>query len=92
MNPRLTTGVFIIAVSVRVANDLVWAGKATNIAVKLSDLGDRDHPMYISNRVYNRLNDAEKLRLDKKTAIWAKRYWTAKNNAIVYRSNYWREP
>lgn len=73
-------------------SDLVWAGNATNIAVKLSDLGDKDNPMYISNRVYNLLNDEQKQYVHSATAIWEKRYWTAKDNAIVYRTNYWRHP
>ena len=73
-------------------SDLVWAGNATNIAVKLSDLGGRDNPIYISNRVYNLLNDPQKQYIGSTQAIWEKRYWTAKDNAIVYRTNYWRHP
>lgn len=73
-------------------SDLVWAGNATNIAVKLSDLGDKDNPIYITNRVYNLLNDEQKHYLNSTQAIWEKRYWTAKDNAIIYRTSYWRYP
>ena len=73
-------------------SDLVWAGNATNLAVKLSDLGDKDNPIYISNRVYNLLNDEQKQYIGSTQAIWQKRYWTAKDNAIVYSTNYWRHP
>lgn len=73
-------------------SDLVWAGNATNIAVKLSDLGKKEYPIYISNRVFNKLNDEQKHYLKSDTSIWEKRYWTAKDNALVYRTNYWRYP
>lgn len=73
-------------------SDLVWTGNATNIAVKLSDLAGSSSPIYISNRVFNRLNDSEKLYNDKVTTVWAKKYWTAKENAIIYSTNYWRAP
>lgn len=73
-------------------SDLVWAGNATNIAVKLSDIGDKDYPIYITNRVYNLLNIEQKQFLNSTQAIWEKRYWTAKDNALIYRTGYWRYP
>lgn len=71
-------------------SDLVWAGNATNLAVKLSDIGGKDNPIYISNRVYNKLDDTQKKFLDGTTSVWEKRRWVAQNDAIVYCTNYWR--
>lgn len=73
-------------------SDLVWAGNATNIAVKLSDFDDKDNPIYVTNRVYNKLNHEQKHFLNSTQTIWEKCYWTAKDNAIIYRTSYWRSP
>lgn len=73
-------------------SDLVWAGNATNLSVKLNALSSANKPIYVTNRVYNRLNEKNKTYLDSDSSVWEKRYWTAMDNLIVYRTNYWRRP
>lgn len=73
-------------------SDLVWAGNATNLSVKLNALSDEDNPTYITNRVYNKLNDKNLAYLNSDTKIWEKRYWTSMDKMIVYRTSYWRKP
>lgn len=74
------------------SSDLVWAGNATNLSVKLNALSSESNPIYITNRVYNRLDDKNKTYLDSDTNVWEKRYWTKMDDMIVYRTNYWRRP
>lgn len=73
-------------------SDLVWAGNATNISVKLNALSSKSNPIYITNRVYNRLDDKNKTYIDDDGDVWEKRYWIKMNNMIIYRTDYWRKP
>lgn len=73
-------------------SDLVWVGNATNYSVKLSDLASSSTPIYITNSVYNRLISDVKKRLNGEETIWEKRYWTKKDNQLIYRTDYWRKP
>jgi len=69
------------------ANDLLWMGKASNHAAKLSSL-DHDYPTWITEAVYNCLNNECKISPDGRP-MWEARTWRAMKNATIYRSN-WR--
>lgn len=73
-------------------SDLVWAGNATNLSVKLSNLPADTYHLRVTNRVFNKINAKYKKYLDGETDIWEKVYWTDMNDAIIYRSSYWRAP
>lgn len=69
-------------------NDLVWAGNATNYAVKLSSLGEDGYHVYISKDVYSSMNDSSKIGGNPKQDMWEKRFWTKMDNMEIYRSNW----
>lgn len=68
-------------------NDLVWAGNATNYAVKLSSLCSEGHHVYISDAVYRNMNDSSKYGGSPERNMWEKRYWGEKD-MTVYRSSW----
>lgn len=68
-------------------NDLVWAGNATNYAVKLSDLGSSPNRIYISKEVYKKMNDTAKYKsTTEKVDMWEERVWKSMNDEKIYRS------
>lgn len=69
-------------------NDLVWAGNATNYAVKLSSVKDDDLNIFISEEAYNKLHDSSKLGGEPKISMWEKRYWTKMDNMVIYGSHW----
>lgn len=73
---------------VRGDNDLVWIGNAANLAAKLTALS-ADKPTWITKRVYDYLNDAQK-KGPQGEDIWRKRNWSEHNQEEIYSSTYWR--
>lgn len=73
-------------------SDLVWAGNATNLSVKLSNLPVNTYYIRVTDRVFNKINDKYKKRNNGKSNIWEKVYWKDMDNAVIYRSDYWRSP
>jgi len=71
---------------VRGANDLVWVGRAANLAAKLTSLPD-EYASRITVDVYNRLD--ESLKVSEGKAIWEAVNWTDMNNFSIYRSTWW---
>lgn len=69
-------------------NDLVWVGNATNLSVKLADLGEWPNNIYISERVYDKLHGGNKSGDGR--SMWQARKWTALDERRVYRSNWMR--
>jgi class 3 adenylate cyclase len=83
-----TGDLFVARTGIRNANDLVWVGHAANYAAKLSALSEGDYNIYITDDVYNKLNDEAKFYGPDKKPMWEKRSWTARQ-ITVYRSNWW---
>lgn len=73
---------------VRGDNDLVWIGTAANLAAKLTTLS-ADNPTWITKRVYNGLNDSQKLGSQGEN-IWYSWKWSQHNDEDIYSSTYWR--
>lgn len=71
-------------------NDLVWVGNATNISVKLADLGTWPFNIRISKEVFGRLDKGNKTSSDGR-AMWETRTWTAQGGTTIYRSNWLHE-
>lgn len=69
-------------------NDLVWAGNATNYAVKLSSIKDDTLNIFISEKVYRNMTDSSKLGGDQKKEMWEKRLWTLMDKMVIYGSNW----
>ena len=75
----------------RGANDLIWIGRAPNLAAKLSDIREPPYQSFITEPVYNNLHESSKFGGVDKKNMWEERTWTFLNEKIkVYHSNwYW---
>lgn len=83
-----TSELFVAKTGIRAANDLVWVGRAANYAAKLSALGEKGYPTYITEDVFSKLHDEAKFGGKDKKPMWEKRVWTERNMTI-YRSSWW---
>jgi len=80
---------FVAKSGVRNANDLVWVGKAANVAAKLCSLGSAEYPTHITDGVFRQLAEDAKYGGNPRSLMWEKRVWTARGDSVVYRSNWW---
>lgn len=87
-----TSKVMVIRSGIRNNNDLVWVGRAPNIAAKLSALREGDYSTYITKKVFDTMLDSSKYKNDdSKQLMWEERSWTAGKpygTGTVYRSNW----
>lgn len=75
----------------RGANDLVWIGRAPNLAAKLSDFRDGSFSTYITSTVYDCLSNASKY--SGTEDMWEPRVWTfLDEQMLIYRSNWYWTP
>ena len=82
-----TGEVLTVRAGQRGANDLVWVGRAPNVAAKLSDIADSNYPTYIHNDVYVDLSTQAKLSQGKN--MWHQASTTVGGTSIVvYKSSY----
>ena len=86
-----TSSLFIARTGIRGSNDLVWVGKAANYAAKLCNLREGSYNIYITEDVFDRLNETSKLGGDPKRLMWEKVMWHDRGIA-VYRSSWWWMP
>lgn len=86
-----TSKLFVAKTGIRGANDLVWVGRAANLAAKLCSLREGDFTSFITKDAYDVLNESLKLGGNPKRSMWEERIWTAQN-MTVYRSNWWWQP
>lgn len=85
----IDTGQILVAkTGIRGSNDLVWVGKAANYAAKLCSLKESGYSSYITEAVYNNMNERVKISSNGET-MWESRLWTSMNNAQIYRSSWW---
>jgi class 3 adenylate cyclase len=56
-----TSNVMVVRSGVRNNNDLVWIGRAPNIAAKLSAIREPGYTSYLSETAFNRMLDSSKL-------------------------------
>lgn len=85
--------VLAVRAGARGANDLIWIGRAPNLAAKLSDLRESPYNTHITATVYNCLNEESKFCGKDKSNMWEPRSWSFLDEKItVYRSNYYWKP
>jgi len=78
---------------IRNSNDLVWVGRAPNIAAKLSSIREPGFASYVTADVFTQLNDSAKF--FNGAAMWESRTWPkgdAYGTKSVYRSSWWLKP
>jgi adenylate cyclase len=88
-----TGTVLAVRAGARGDNDLIWIGRAPNLAAKLSDLREPPYHTFITSTVYNVLNESSKFGGKEKTEMWERRTWTFLGDSItVYRSSWHWKP
>ncbi|MEW8330240.1 MAG: adenylate/guanylate cyclase domain-containing protein [Candidatus Thiodiazotropha sp.] len=88
-----TGTVITVRAGARGSNDLIWIGRAPNLAAKLSDLRESPHHTFITASVYNMLNDKSKYGGKNNDNMWESRSWEFLGDSIrVYRSSWQWEP
>lgn len=76
----------VARVGIRNSNDLVWVGKSANYAAKLSELREGLYPTWISDTVYDRLENVAKTTDGKN--MWEQYKWTKQGDRRIYRSSW----
>ncbi|PWU12011.1 MAG: adenylate/guanylate cyclase domain-containing protein [Terriglobia bacterium] len=79
---------FVARTGIRGSNDLVWVGRAANYAAKLASLDEGSYSSFITEEVYNKLNDTSKYGGQPKRPMWEEIIWEEKGLAI-YASTWW---
>jgi adenylate cyclase len=84
-----TSEVLVVRGGIRNNNDLIWVGRAPNVAAKLSGLRDSPFNTFISGEVFDAANDEAKTHNGK--AMWEERVWKSGPVQRVFRSSWtWR--
>jgi adenylate cyclase len=85
----------VVRTGIRNNNDLIWVGRAPNVAAKLSGIREEGFSSYISDRVFNRLRDTSKFGGNPLRLMWEGRTWSKGipyGSDSVYRSSWWWKP
>lgn len=82
------SSLLVARTGIRKHNDLVWVGRAANYAAKLCSKSD-EYATWITEEVYNRLNEGAKLSRPSKEDMWESHYWEERE-ITMYRSSWLR--
>lgn len=85
-----TSSLFVARTGIRGSNDLVWVGRASNYAAKLSSLRDSGYSSFITEDVFAKLSEDSKLGGSPRRHMWEKVTWS-ETGLTIYRSNWWWE-
>lgn len=85
-----TSDVFVVRTGVREHNDLIWVGRAPNVAAKLSGIRDTPFHTFITDAVFNQMMDPVKV--TNGAAMWEERVWSSGPVSKVYRSSWEWKP
>jgi adenylate cyclase len=86
-----TSKVMAVRTGIRNNNDLVWIGRAPNVAAKLSAIREPGYSSYLSQTVFNGMLDDSKFGGDPRRLMWETRSWEkgkAYGVGTVHRSNW----
>jgi adenylate cyclase len=93
-----TSKVMVVRSGIRNNNDLVWIGRAPNVAAKLSAIRDPGYTSYLSESVFNVIVDNSKMSTLPPTPgrmMWEAKTWEQGKPygvGTVYVSNWWWTP
>jgi adenylate cyclase len=84
-----TGSVLVARAGIRDNNDLVWVGRAPNIAAKLSGIREEGFSSYLTKSVFDKVNQDARIGSDGRE-IWENRTWSSgpPECKSVYRSNW----
>lgn len=85
-----TSNLYVARTGVRGSNDLVWVGRSANYAAKLCSLREGGYASWITEQIYNNMNDEAKYGPNN-VNMWEWRNWSA-YNVTVYRSSWYWKP
>lgn len=83
--------VLTVRSGIRNNNDLVWVGRAPNVAAKLSAFRNTPYHSYITGEVYDLANAEAKVGSDGRD-MWEERKWTDGPVERMFRSSWWWKP
>lgn len=86
-----TSEVLVVRAGIRNSNDLIWVGRAPNVAAKMSSLRESPYHTFISGEVYGMLNDSSKISSDGRN-MWEERVWKTGPITRCFRSDWQWEP
>jgi class 3 adenylate cyclase len=87
-----TSDVLVVRGGVRRSNDLIWVGRAPNVAAKLSGIRQSAYRTFITAEVHADLDDSYR-RGPKGEQLWQRWKWTeVKGVDTIYRSKWSWEP
>lgn len=85
-----TSPVLAVSAGQRGSNDLVWVGRAPNLAAKLSGFRQDSYSTFISEDVFSKLNESAIYSPSAKEHMWEKRSIKFLDESIIaYRSSWW---
>lgn len=82
-----TSEVLIVRAGVRNNNDLIWIGRAPNVAAKMSGIRQSPYFSFLTKEVYSRLADEAKFGADGRE-MWEACNWNAGPVKDLYRSSW----
>lgn len=93
------SNVHVVRAGVRNGNDLIWVGRAPNVAAKLSSIRDQRYTTIITADVYNVMADSSKISMSTgnppNTNMWTVHTWDLGSKygvPVVYGSGWWWRP
>jgi class 3 adenylate cyclase len=81
---------FVAKTGIRGSNDLVWVGRASNFAAKLSAFRYGSYSSFVTEDVFNKMNDTSKYGGNPKRLMWEKIMWQ-EMGITIYGSTWWWE-
>ena len=85
-----TSDMLVVRAGIRNNNDLIWLGRAPNIAAKLSAIRDKPYFSFITGSVYDSMHESVKTTDGK--SMWEERVWTGQAVQRVFRSSWTWKP
>lgn len=73
---------------VRGDNDIVWIGRAANLAAKLTELNE-PQSSWVTEEAYSFINDSKKFYGQPPESMWTRHTWTAQGGRGIYGSTWW---
>lgn len=93
------SNIHVVRAGVRNGNDLIWIGRAPNVAAKLSSIRDQRYTTIISADVYNAMTDSARISMNTgnppNTNMWTAHNWDVGGKygvPTVYGSGWWWRP
>jgi adenylate cyclase len=88
-----TSSILAVRAGQRGSNDLVWVGRAPNLAAKLSDVRGNSYRSYITSDVFSMLKDSAKYGGKENELMWDKASFQYLGEPVtVYRSSWLWKP